>query len=196
MIKKYIIMILVFLIGVLTYYSFTIGYNLGGITNSALKINEKEDLFNINLEILDDHKEILRGDNLVVIITLENFGLREELIDVNVRLSIMDLERKIVYVSSDEFIAMGRRLSIVREINVPGFLNQGDYLVLAEMKYNNNILESSDTFSVVELKNEESKVEQPKYYENSIGSVNIVLTVIIILLLVYIIFSSYLRRSK
>jgi len=95
------------------------------------------------------------GKNIFALVQLENIGLRGKLMDVYLKLLITDLDKKILFESSKESIAVGTQLSTIRELNIPSYMPSGKYMLIAETSYDNTTIDAYDTFDIVEETTEE-----------------------------------------
>jgi len=166
------------------------GISTEKIINLVIEVKEREPLFDIRIKVLPEYKNVVAGGRLVVLIQLENIGLRGKLVDVESFLSIMDFDKKILYELSKETLAIGTQFSTIREINIPSYMPVGKYLAMAEMKHNNITINSYDTFDVVEKK--EVEIEKPVPSLSIISTnfliIAILITIIIFAIAVYFLF--------
>jgi len=117
--------------------------------NLILEIKEREALFDILLEVLPEYKIVSSGQKTSALIKMTNIGFKENPVDVELVLSLMDLEENAVYESSSEMIAVKEYVSITRKIQIPENLPYGTYLVVAKIKYNDLPASSYDTIEII-----------------------------------------------
>ncbi|MBI4739172.1 hypothetical protein HY772_06470 [Candidatus Woesearchaeota archaeon] len=143
------------------------GIYIGKIVIKGISTPE---IINVVIDVKDvfpEYKKAVAEGKLVVLVQLENISLRRKLVDVELFLFIMDFDKKILYESSKETLAAGTQLSAIREFNIPSYTPVGKYLVIAEMRYDDNItVNAYDTFDVVEKKEaeKEADIEKPAPY--------------------------------
>lgn len=135
------------------------GDSIQRVVNVIIEVKERKPLFDIRIGILPEYKRVVAGGKLFALIQLENIGLRGKLVDVNLQFSIMDFDKKILFESYKETLAVGTQLSTIREFQVPSYTPAGKYLLIAEMRYNDITIDAYDTFDVIEEK--ETTMEKP-----------------------------------
>ncbi len=115
---------------------------------SVIDVKQKNALFDVNLEVLPNYKTTSPGKKISTLIDMTNIAFRGTAVDVDLFLKITDLDKKIVYESSKETIAVRDNLSITRQLQLPKDLASGTYFVLGEILYNNVSASSYDTIDV------------------------------------------------
>ncbi len=122
------------------------------IVNVIIEVNERETLFDLQIEIPEAYKIVLPGKKILTTIKMINLGFTGNPVDVDLSLSIRDLDNNLISTLSKEVIAVDRSLSIIRELNIPGDINEETYLIVGELKYGDITASSYDTFEIKEKK--------------------------------------------
>ena len=132
-------------------YSGKIIISAGGIVKEILLVIEvKSDvvLFDVNMDIPSDYKEVERGEDLKAQITLLNVGVPQE-VDVSITYLMKDFTGNVIYESSETF-AVDKQRSYVKSFPVSSSTELGDYLAVIEVRYSKSFAVSSEMFKVVE----------------------------------------------
>jgi hypothetical protein len=116
--------------------------------NVFIDLKNPEALFDVSVSVLSNYKKISQGEKASVLIDMTNIGLSGKAVDVELSLYLADSEKKLVSDISKETIAVKTDLSITRKVVIPANLEDGVYLVIAEIKYNNLPASSYDTIEV------------------------------------------------
>ncbi len=115
---------------------------------SVVDVKQKNALFDVNLEVLPNYKTTSPGKKISTLIDMTNIAFKGTAVDVDLFLKVTDMNKKIVYESSKETIAVRDNLSITRQLQLPKNLASGTYFVLGEILYNNVSASSYDTIDV------------------------------------------------
>ena len=116
----------------------------------TIEIQSKRVLLNINLDIPEEFKEVLKGDKLKAQITMFK-TLDKELVKVKVNYMIKDINGNDVLTES-EYTVIGDQNSFVKEFDLPDTIKEGAYVLGAEVLYKDSFSVSSDSFNVKEEK--------------------------------------------
>ena len=135
------------------------GESLEKTVNIVIEIKERYALFDIKLSILPDYKKVNPGESMLTHIEIKNIGLYGKTVDVELQRYVMDFDKKVLFESSKEIIAVEKEISIKRELTVPLNFPLGKYIAIAELKYKNITIDAHDSFDVVEK-------EYPKILKN------------------------------
>lgn len=134
-------------------YSGKIVFTSGNFRESTVAIIEvkaKEALFDINLEVLSNYKLTTSGKRISTVIDLSNIGLSGTSVDVELSLSLTDVNKENIYKLSHETLAVKDTLSVTRKIDLPSNLEPGVYLLVGEISYKNLTASSYDTIEIKE----------------------------------------------
>ena len=123
------------------------------MVNVIINVKDKAPLFDVSVSILPSYKSVVSGKSVASVLRLINAGTPENPIDVKVKLTMTNFNKDKIYESGEETIGISNELSIIRELTVPAETPPGVYVLIASATYNNGtIVESYDTFEVVESK--------------------------------------------
>lgn len=143
-------------------------------------IKSKMVLFDVSLDIPVEYKEIFPGEELLLQLTLFNLGEVGKT-DVSIEYIIKDFEGNIITEQKD-IVSVETQVSFSKTIKMPSTIKPGDYVAIAQVRYDTSFGSSSAIFHVVEKEKPEIK---------TIYSVVmiVVLTLVMIVLLLLIIIS-------
>ena len=138
------------------------GGGLQTVVTTIIEIESEEPIFDIEVEILEEFKEVAAGGGLLAKITLYNpKGIR--LADVDVDYVIKDMDEKII-IKEHETVAVETKTSFVKRFTIPGSVKPGNYIFYAKVTYNGVVGSSSSLFEVVEKPHVETPAQTEKYY--------------------------------
>jgi len=146
-----------------------------------IEVQAEKPIFDIVVEVLDDYKELLQGEEVMAQITVFNLGMPGKLVDVHVNYGVKDLNENII-ISRDETLAVSTQTSIIRNLALPGTMTVGTYVFFAQITYNGVIGTGTDSFNVVS--------------EKGIKKFELLLIIITIFLIINIIVLTLLYKQK
>ncbi len=128
----------------------TTGDFLTRFIQTIIEIESEKVLFDISLDIPSAYKNINPGQEITVYPTLLNMG---GLTDVNITIeySIKDIEGKDI-LKEEENITMDTQTTFSRKFLLPKDIPNGEYILVAVVKYQDSVGTSSETFTVGEFK--------------------------------------------
>src|SRR3989344_540931 len=103
---------------------------------AIIEVESLKKIFDIDLK-LDKHK-VVRGDGLLVQINLFNLGNDVGRVDTNIEVGIKDLEGNIIS-KKDLVAAVETQASLVENLNIPGYLEEGRYVIYATVNYGDEV---------------------------------------------------------
>jgi len=107
---------------------------------------KKRMLFDIFLDILDKHRAISPGEELLLKIGMINLGDPVE-VKIPIKYIIKDFDNNIVVQKSDKK-SIYKNISFLERIELPENLRDGDYVAIVEINYDGLKASSSRTFNV------------------------------------------------
>lgn len=113
---------------------------------AIIEVESSKPLFDVDVEVLPEYKDILTGNNLLMevsIFNLRGFGR----VDVNVEYTIKDL-RGNEYVSGHETLAVETEVKFTKELLLPSDLKPGAYIASAKVSFEDFAGTSSDLFNI------------------------------------------------
>jgi hypothetical protein len=112
-----------------------------------LEVETKEVLFDVSLDIPVIYKKVNPGNFVVLQFTLFSLG-KVGKVDVTVDYYIKDFEGNVI-ASYQDIINVEEQVSFTRTIRLPSDIKPGDYVAVAQVKYDYFVGTSSDIFEVV-----------------------------------------------
>jgi len=138
------------------------GDGLQTSVTTIVEIESEKPIFDIEVEILEEFKEVAAGEGLLAEISVYNpKGVR--LVDVSVDYTIMDLDGTVI-IKEHETLAVETKTSFIKRFTIPGFVKTGNYIFYAKVTYNGFVASSSSLFSVVEKPYVEIPAQTEKYF--------------------------------
>ena len=122
-----------------------------------VEIKEKSALFDIRISIPKEYKRLNPGDELVANMTLRNIGFKGTPLDVELYMSILDLDKNNIYETSKEIIGVEDVLEIEGKLKIPENILPGKYILLMQVSYNDITIDSFDLFDLSEIQSPEKK---------------------------------------
>ncbi|MBI3623583.1 hypothetical protein HY212_05915 [Candidatus Pacearchaeota archaeon] len=119
---------------------------------TIVEIKPKVALFDVGVKILKKDKIFSQGDEISTVIDLTNIGLRGTAVDVELSLSIVDLNKDLIKEYSKETLAIKDEITLNKKLQLPETMVDGTYLLVADLKYQNVSASSYDSFDVKEGK--------------------------------------------
>lgn len=126
-------------------------FKAGGVQkelNLILNVKERQALFDLNVEVLPNNKEVSPGKKISTLIEMTNIGMSGTAVDVDLLLSVVDFDKKEIFTTSKNVLAVKTNLSFTEKLQLPQRMPEGTYLVVGELKYNGVTASSYDTFEV------------------------------------------------
>ncbi|MCH8003666.1 MAG: hypothetical protein IH934_03455 [Nanoarchaeota archaeon] len=124
-----------------------------------LEVQPKEVLFNIKVKIPNKYKKVISGKEIEVDIAILNFGDKKP-VDINLYYAIRDFDGNVI-TFNEEILRITDVISIVRKLKIPEDIKLGSYIFFVKLDYYENIIVTSDLFSVVEKPLIPIKIEFP-----------------------------------
>ncbi len=152
-----------------------------------LLFDSTKPLFDVNVEVLPDYKNIFQGDELlvqIILFNLKGFGNT----DVNVKYSIKDTAGSFV-ASEEEVVNVETQTKFVRKLLIPSDLKPGNYVAFVEVKTPDNLIGTSSDLFTVKSKYGETPSPNIKYYIFGLAAA-------LILLVFGIIFAAISKKMK
>lgn len=149
------------------------------IINVIIEVQEKKPLFDVFVDVA--YKKVLPGETIKADIDLINMGDLEGF-DVVLYTAVKDFNDQVI-TFREESIAINKKLSLSRKLDLPEEVPYGDYVFYAKVSYEEITAFGSDSFQVVESR----------------FDITVLLMVIIILLLLiitYLLFKRHRRRKR
>jgi uncharacterized membrane protein len=141
-------------------------------------INPNEALFDIQTTIPLKFRRLLAGEELFAELRLLNLGQTGK-VDVEIEYTIKDLEGNMI-LTEKEFVAVETTLSLLKKFQLPFDAKNGDYVLVANVKYEDVTSSASSSFVIVDEKFD-------------IVTVAVLLSFVILLILTIIFFRKYLK---
>jgi len=111
-------------------------------------VKSKEIIFDISLDIPAKYKEVFPGDDLFLQLTLFNLGEIGKT-DVSIDYIIKDFEGNII-IEESGIVAVETQASFSTIIKLPSKIKAGDYVAIAQVKYDHSLGSASVMFYVIE----------------------------------------------
>jgi len=115
-----------------------------------VEVESEQVLFDAKVDIPSAYKTVGIGDELRAQITLLNVGPARK-VDVTTTYLIKDKRGNLIYESSETF-AVEKQTSYAKSFRITENFNEGDYLLVVELRYEKSFAVSSELFTVVESK--------------------------------------------
>ena len=164
------------------------GGGLQTIITTIIEIESKQPIFDIELNILEEFKEVAAGEGLLAEITLYNLaGIG--LIDVSVDYAIIGLDGKAI-IKEHETVAVETRTSFIKRFTIPSSAKPGSYILYAKVTYDGVVGSSSSLFEVVEKPHVETPAQIEKYFYI------LYLVIAVIVVFVILMFYQYIELKK
>jgi len=164
------------------------GDGLQTIVTTIIEIESEKPIFDIEIEILEEFKEVAAGEKVFAKISLYN-PKGTGLIDVSVDYTIIDIDGKVI-IKEHETVAVETRTSFIKSFTIPDSAKSGDYILYAKVIYNGLVGGSSSLFSVVE----KPYVEMPIQIEKYLYILYLVIAVIVVFII--LMFYQYIELKK
>lgn len=148
-------------------------------------VKSKMVLFDVSLDIPAKYKEILPGEELLLQLTIFNLGEVGKT-DIFVDYIIKDFEGNIVVEQSD-IVAVETQVSFSKMIKLPSTIKPGDYVAIAQARYDASLGSSSVMFHVIEEEKPIIDFIKNKYF--------LIALTIIILAVLFVIFLEHERKK-
>ena len=111
-------------------------------------VNSKEPLFDVDIEIPGNSKEIEAGDILTSKISI--FNLHESgRVDVKVEFEVRHIDGTIIS-SSEKTVAIETTLSFIENFQIPSDAKKGNYVLGVKITYQGKTSSASELFSIIE----------------------------------------------
>lgn len=117
-----------------------------------VEIKSKKVLFDASLNVPAKYKEIGKGEELLLQVTLFNLGETGKA-DVLIEYQIKDFEGNVI-LKKEEMVAVETQASLSRTLQLPSDLKDGQYVAIISVKYRDSFGTSSDVFYVGRKRNE------------------------------------------
>ena len=116
-------------------------------------ISAEEDsrMFKVGVEILPEYKVIAVGQRVITFVTIENQESNKELVDIMLKLSVVNASGKVVFESEGETFAVGANVSTVKGLNLDRRMNPGKYDLVASVGYRGEEFKGSSSFEVLKI---------------------------------------------
>lgn len=164
------------------------GDGLQTVVTTIIEVESEKPIFDIEVEILEEFKEIVAGEKIFAEIMLYN-PKGTGLMDVEVDYIIMGIDGKVI-VKEHETVAVETRTSFVKDFTIPSFVKTGSYILYAKVTYNGLVASSSSLFNVVEKPYVEMPIQIEKYFYI------LYLVIAIIVIFVILMFYQYMELKK
>jgi len=148
----------------------------------TFNVKSKIVLFDLSLDIPAKYKEILPGEELLLQVSLFNLGETGKT-DVSINYIIKDFEGKTITEQS-EIVAVETQVSFSKMIKLPSDMKIGDYVAIAQARYDDSIGSSSVMFHIIEKEKPEIVVFMKSKYFFIILAI-VILAIFLIILLEY-----------
>ena len=158
----------------------------GGITKTVdlvVEIKEREAIFNLEVGIIEKNK--MRGENLEATITVNNLGNLKP-VDITLLYAFKDMEGR-ERILQQETLAIEEQLQLTRIFRIPQDVETKNYILYAQLTYQNQTAFGSDVFSVIEE-------QQPR--ATTFNNIYLIILFILILLVVLFILIKMRKRKK
>ena len=151
----------------------------------VFSIKSKVVLFDVSLDIPAKYKEILPGEEILLQLSLFNLGDLGKT-DVHIEYVIKDFEGNTI-IEQKDVVAVETQVSFSKTIKLPSTVKPGDYVAIAQARYDESLGSSSVIFHVLERERPLIMFLTNKYF--------IVISIIIVLAVLFIIFLEYERKK-
>lgn len=111
-------------------------------------VKSKLVLFDVSLDIPAKYKDILPGEELLLQLTLFNLGEVGKT-DISVEYMIKDFEGNVI-IEQKDIVAVETQVSFSKMIKLPPDIKPGDYVAIAQARYDSSLGSSSVMFRVTE----------------------------------------------
>jgi hypothetical protein len=147
-----------------------------------IEVLAKNPLFDIIMRL--NKKTVYPGESMKVMMDIENMGeLRN--IDIELYYGIKDFDKNVLYFRQ-ESLAIDKKLSVTREIEVPEYIPEGDYVFYTKVNYGNISAVSSELLRIVPRENPLFRLDNRTIW--------FIVITIIILIIIYLIIKIKYRR--
>jgi len=153
----------------------------------VIEVESKENLFDVQIEILEESLYVLPGKEViadVTIINLQKIGA----VDVDVEYSIIDNEGNVI-VRDKETLTIETKLEFLKSLEIPEETKEGRYLLYVRTVYNDKVASASEWFNV------QKKIIAPPIGLPKIDLIYLIIFLLILILIIVII-RSLLKRKK
>ena len=114
----------------------------------AIEVVSKEALFDVDVNILEESKEIFLGGELLANLEIFNFG-EQGRVDVELEYVVKDNLGNELF-SESEMVAVETRANLFKSFRIPEDLGFGDYVLYARVLYGEEVASSSEWFVIRE----------------------------------------------
>lgn len=146
----------------------------------AIEVVSRGALFDVDVNILEESREILLGEELLANLEVFNFG-EQGRVDVELEYIIKDKIGNELF-SESEMIAVETRANLFKSFSIPEDLGFGDYVLYARLLYGEEVASSSEWFIIKER----------NFFEDKIYYIFGILFFVIIFLIIFLI----IKRKK
>lgn len=155
-----------------------------------VEVESKKVLFDVSLDVVADYRKVMPGGRILSQITLfnlENIGRT----DVTLTYYIKDEEGNIIY-QSQEIIGVETQASFVRTFDIPKNLDEGNYILVVQARYDHSVGTASELF---EVSRKETEIPKGLGIKDLIEQhIITIIAVLIIVIIILIMFSIYLLK--
>jgi hypothetical protein len=116
----------------------------------SVEVESKKPLFDVKIDIPRRFRYLIPGENLLANVELYNLGGSGK-VDVEVEYIIKDSEDNEI-LTEKETLAVETRASLVKELEIPPYLEFGDYVLYVKAKYNGETASATSWFQIVDAK--------------------------------------------
>lgn len=174
-------------------------FKAGGVQkelNLILNVKERQALFDLNVEVLPNNNEVSPGKKISTLIEMTNIGMSGTAVDVDLFLSVVDFDKKEIYVTSKNVLAVKTNLSFTEKLQLPQRMPEGTYLVVGELKYNGVTASSYDTFEVKGTYNSSFVDLVGKITSNKLILILLIISLLLIITLIIIFIIKIVKNNK
>ncbi len=111
-----------------------------------VEVETKKVLFDVKIDIPAEYREVKPGKTILSQILVINFGEFEK-VDVVAKYKVKDLDNKVLLEDTETF-AVEDQISFLKEIYIPTHFKEGDYVVIAEVHFQDTVTTSSQLIHV------------------------------------------------
>lgn len=149
----------------------------------AIEVESSEALFDIKVNIPNQFKRIVSGEDVLARIQLYNLGEDKE-VDVSMDYIVIKEDAGEVILFERDTLAVEEHLEFIKSIKIPESAGLGNYLFYARVNYEDKVASATDTFKV------------DKNFIVFFNRVKFVLLIFLIIILITLFFILIKRRKK